>query len=83
MRLKRILQVKWMVLAAAVWLAGGMNVAQGQEVRASLGGRVTDSQGAAIPNAKVAVISDDTNVEQHTTTNGSGVRLAPTPTPER
>jgi hypothetical protein len=73
MRLKRILQVKWMVLAAAVLLTTGMNVAQGQEVRASLGGRVTDSQGAAIPNAKVAVISDDTNVEQHTTTNGSGV----------
>jgi hypothetical protein len=43
-----------------------------QEVRASLGGRVTDVQGALVPGAKVTVTSEDTNVEQHATTNDSG-----------
>jgi hypothetical protein len=51
-------------------VAGGW--AYGQDVRASLGGRVTDSQGAIIPNATVAVTSDETGVVQTTNTNSSG-----------
>jgi hypothetical protein len=43
-----------------------------QEVRATLGGRVTDSQGAMVPNATVTVISQETNVEQHARTNPQG-----------
>ncbi len=48
-------------------VAGGW--AYGQDVRASLGGRVTDPQGAIIPNATVAVTSDETGVVQTTNTN--------------
>ncbi len=43
-----------------------------QENRASLGGRVTDTQQAVVPGATITVISDETNVKQHTSTNGSG-----------
>ncbi len=68
----QISRMKWFVLAAGLWLAAVAGVALGQDVRASLGGRVTDPQGALIPNAKIAVISDDTNVEQHATTNNAG-----------
>src|SRR5258708_38896706 len=43
-----------------------------QEVRATLGGRVTDAQGAIIPNAAVMVVSDYTGVVQRTKTNKQG-----------
>jgi len=43
-----------------------------QEVRATLGGRVTDSQGAVIPDAQVVVVSDNTSVQQQTRTNREG-----------
>ena len=43
-----------------------------QDVRASLGGRVTDAQGAAVPRARVIVTSGDTGVKQQTQTNGQG-----------
>src|SRR5512142_206520 len=45
---------------------------QGQGARATLGGRVTDSQGAVVPGAEVIVRSDDTGVKQQTVTNGQG-----------
>ena len=47
-----------------------------QEVRATLGGRVTDAQGAVVPNAQVVVLSDDSNVKTRTKTNGDGNWLA-------
>jgi hypothetical protein len=43
-----------------------------QEVRASIGGRVTDPQGSVIPNAGVSLISEDTNVKFETKTNPQG-----------
>lgn len=58
------------VLVGFLLLACGW--AYGQDVRASLGGKVTDSQGAVIPNATVAVTSDETGVVQTTNTNSSG-----------
>ena len=46
--------------------------ASSQEVRATLGGRVSDPQGAVVPAAKVVVTSDDTDVKQQTVTNAQG-----------
>jgi hypothetical protein len=43
-----------------------------QEARATLGGRVTDPQGAAVPEAIVAVTSDDTGVVYQTQTSAQG-----------
>ena len=43
-----------------------------QEVRATLGGRVMDAQGAMVPGAAVMVVSDDTAVVQRTKTNPQG-----------
>jgi len=43
-----------------------------QSSRATLGGRVTDPQGAAVPNADVVVVSDETAVRQSTKTNDQG-----------
>jgi hypothetical protein len=38
-----------------------------------MGGKVTDPQGALVPNATVDVTNDDNNVKQTTRTNGQGV----------
>jgi hypothetical protein len=43
-----------------------------QDARATLGGRVTDAQGALVPSATVIVVSDDTAVKQETHTNQQG-----------
>jgi carboxypeptidase family protein len=43
-----------------------------QEARAALGGRVTDPQGAAVPNAIVVLTSNDTGVTRQTQTNAQG-----------
>lgn len=47
-------------------------VVSAQESRATLGGRITDAQGAVIPNIDVVVISDATSVKQTTKTNDVG-----------
>jgi hypothetical protein len=57
-------------------LAGGW--AYGQDVRASLGGIVTDPNGAVIPHATVAVTADETGVVETTETNTAGEWLVPT-----
>ena len=43
-----------------------------QGARATLGGRVTDAQGAVVPGADVTVTSDETDVKQTTKTNEQG-----------
>ncbi len=43
-----------------------------QESRATLGGRVTDPDGAVVPAVDVIVISDQTGVKQETKTNSQG-----------
>jgi hypothetical protein len=43
-----------------------------QEVRATLGGRVTDPAGAVVPGAAISVISEDTNVTFSTKSNDQG-----------
>jgi hypothetical protein len=45
----------------------------GQEVRATIGGRVLDSQGSLIPEATVQVVNDDTTVVLRTKANEQGV----------
>ena len=49
-----------------------VNPSFAQEVRASVGGRVTDPAGAVVPGAKVTVISEDTNVKFEAATNTQG-----------
>jgi hypothetical protein len=44
----------------------------GQDVRASLGGKVTDASGATVARATVAVTADETGVVQTTATNSAG-----------
>jgi len=62
-RLGLCVSIAFCLLSAAGWA---------QESRATLGGRVTDPQGAVVPNADVVVTSDDTGVKQHTRTNAQG-----------
>jgi Carboxypeptidase regulatory-like domain len=59
-----------LVLALAMFAATSSLWAQSS--RASLGGRVTDAQGSAVPNAEVSVVSEDTAVKQTTKTNDQG-----------
>src|SRR6266849_6414301 len=58
------------LLAAFCCLVGSL--ARAQEVRATIGGRILDSQGAVVPGAAVTVVSDDTGVEQTTRSNDVG-----------
>jgi hypothetical protein len=58
--------------AVAAGLIAAVSLLDAQEVRATLGGRVTDAQGAVVPNAAVTIISEETNVEQHTRSNPQG-----------
>ena len=60
------------VLISAALGSAVENLALAQDVRATLGGRVTDVQGAAVPNAAVMVVSDDTAVKRETRTNDQG-----------
>src|SRR5215467_13365767 len=60
-----------LLLAAASWY-GAASLGLAQEVRATLGGKVTDAQGALVPAADVTVISDETGVAQRTKTNAQG-----------
>ena len=53
----------WAVVCSSAWAQGA---------RATLGGRVTDAQGAAVLGADVTVASDDTDVKQTTKTNEQG-----------
>ncbi len=59
-----------LLVSAAFWSASGL--AWGQEARATLGGRVIDPQGIAVPGANVVVTSEDTGVKQQTLTNSQG-----------
>ncbi len=45
----------------------------GQEVRATIGGRVLDSQGALVPEASIQVVNDATSVVLNTKSNAQGV----------
>jgi len=58
------------VIVCLFLLAGAS--AHGQDVRASLGGKVTDSKSAAVVNATVAVTAVETGVVETTVTNGAG-----------
>src|SRR6516165_7720571 len=48
------------------------HVAWPQEARATIGGRVTDPQGAIVPGADVMVVSDDSGIKQQTKTDTHG-----------
>ena len=60
-------QILFLSLTLFAWTATA-DLAWPQEARATLGGRVTDPQGAVIPSAVVVVTSDATGVEQRTKT---------------
>ena len=60
-----------LVLVLAILIAA-TSALWAQSSRASLGGRVTDAQGSAVPNAEVSVVSEDTAVKQTTKTNDQG-----------
>jgi hypothetical protein len=52
-----------------------------QTTNATLNGQVTDTSGAAVPDAKVVVVNDATNVRYETRTNNEGIYLQPNLTP--
>jgi hypothetical protein len=61
-----------MKIRATLWLIAGVSVLA-QEYRATLLGQVTDSSGAAIPNASVKATREGTNVAKDTVTNSEGI----------
>src|SRR5437588_6907217 len=59
-------------LTRIVLLVAVAATAHAQEVRATMGGRVTDAQGGLVPGATVVVVSEDSDVKQQTNTNPQG-----------
>ena len=64
--------MKKSILVLAVAALAGASSLWAQTSRATLGGRVTDAQGSAVPNAEVSVVSEETDVKQITRTNEQG-----------
>jgi Carboxypeptidase regulatory-like domain len=64
------------ILAIVLQLARPWPV-QAQAVGATLSGVVTDSSGAAIPNATVSIKNEGTRDAREQTTNGDGIYSAP------
>ncbi len=60
-----------LLLAAVSWY-GAASLGLAQEVRATLGGKVTDSQGGLVAGANVTVVSDDTGVLHRSKSNAQG-----------
>src|SRR5262245_58472613 len=58
-------------LAALIFACSGA-IANGQEFRGSITGRIVDNNGAAVANAAVTVTNKATNTSSSTTTNGDG-----------
>ena len=66
----------WLILALCIAL-GCSQVAWGQQVTASITGRVTDQSGAAVANAKVTATSVERGTLSPTTTNADGYYSLP------
>lgn len=64
----------YMMLAFTVLLS---NLAYAQVAGATLAGTVTDTSGAAVPNAKVSIKNGSTGVERDITTDSAGFYSAP------
>lgn len=62
---------------AAVFFALSFGLSQAQDIRGTISGTVTDSQGAPVPDAAVRVTNTDTNVSTSLVTNSSGYYEAP------
>src|SRR5258707_15113747 len=64
--------------SAVLWvIAAGAVLLHAQEFRATLTGRVLDSAGAPIPNAKVIVKNTATGESRAVSTDAGGTYLAP------
>ena len=72
MRLKNI----WHLSLALLYL-GATVALYGQEIRGSIVGNVTDSTGAAVPQAQITVKNEGTGIESKTATDGSGTYTIP------
>ncbi|HLJ49550.1 MAG TPA: carboxypeptidase regulatory-like domain-containing protein [Bryobacteraceae bacterium] len=64
-------RLRWMCVLATLALISTA-LAYGQAVNATLLGTITDSSGAAVPNAKVTVTETNTGINRTTSTNESG-----------
>ena len=66
--------IRWGAFAALFLFATMMVTFAGAQtaVDGAIGGTVTDSSGAVIPNAQVTVHNNGTNADQHAVTDGSG-----------
>lgn len=67
------------ILSTILWmgLAAGVALAQSEVGGATLNGTVTDQSGAAVPNARVAIVSPGTGLARTTSTSGIGLYTFP------
>src|SRR5690242_16935257 len=73
-RLHRIVLSALAVFCAALLLS---SAAGAQDIFGRIGGTITDSTGAAIPNAKVTITNEETKLTRTVNTDDKGFYLAP------
>jgi Carboxypeptidase regulatory-like domain len=64
--------LKLLSLVVAMFLLVPISLLAQTQTSGAVGGTIKDSQGAVVPNAKVTLTNESTNVSTTTTTNGSG-----------
>lgn len=75
MKIRTLLQARLVTMIVVLLLSSA--IAFGQEFRGTITGKVTDPNGAIIPNATVVIKNVDTNIESTLTTNEDGIYVAP------
>jgi hypothetical protein len=67
------------LFAYLTWFASSalQNGLNAQTTNATLSGQITDTSGAAVPDAKVVIVNDATNVKYETKTNRDGIYVEP------
>ena len=69
--------LRFLAIALLFVIVGGITPTFGQSDRGSIRGTVSDPNGAAVPNARVVLTSQETNETRETTTNDEGFYTFP------
>src|SRR5438034_5334091 len=74
-------RLSWLLTALSVFLWMGSSNAWGQTSSGTITGTIKDSSGAVLPDAKVTVTNEGTNISREVTTDKAGGYVVPSVLP--